>query len=207
MADVSQDSGSHKKGGGKKRSKKLSTRIDFTPMVDLGFLLITFFMLATSFIKPQTMEIALPSNKNKPDQGQDTKASRAVTIVCAKDNKLFYYNGQPDLVTEQTFIETDYSDKGLRKMLLERNLDVVKQVQELKAEKLKTQMPDTTYRRKLSVLKAVDSAPVVRIMVADDATYKNMVDVLDEMNICSIAYYALANISPVETELIKKKNP
>jgi biopolymer transport protein ExbD len=207
MAEVSQDSGAHKKGGGKKRSKKLSTRIDFTPMVDLGFLLITFFMLATSFIKPQTMEIALPSNKAEDlNKGQDTKASRAITIVCAKDNRLFYYYGQPELVTDQTFTETNYSDKGLRMVLLEKNIDVVTQVEDLKKEKLKTHMSDTTFQRRLSQLKANKNAPVVRIMVTDDASYKNMVAVLDEMNICSIAYYALVNISPIESSLLKNKN-
>lgn len=206
MADVSQSSGgSHKKGGGK-RSKKIPTRIDFTPMVDLGFLLITFFMLATSLSRPQSMDIALPSNKVEKDKGEPTKESRAVTIVCAKDNKLFYYFGQPEKVTDQTFIETNYSKDGIRRVLLEKNLDVAKEVEKIKEEKRKRNIPDTTYSRLLRQAKNSKTSPVVRIMVADDATYKNMVDVLDEMNICSIAFYALVKIDEVEKNMLKNKN-
>ncbi len=57
MSEINTGGGQHEKG----KPKKLSTRVDFTPMVDLMFLLLTFFMLATSMIKPQTMEIVMPA--------------------------------------------------------------------------------------------------------------------------------------------------
>ena len=92
MSEVNTESSGSKKG--KKGTKKVSTRIDFTPMVDLGFLLITFFMLTTTMIKPQTMEIAMPSKDKVPDEEQTkVKASRAITIILGKDNKVFYYEG------------------------------------------------------------------------------------------------------------------
>jgi biopolymer transport protein ExbD len=203
MADVSQDSGSHKKGG-KKRSKKLQTRIDFTPMVDLGFLLITFFMLATSLVKPQTMEITMPSNKNVEEEDKTVaKASQAVTLILGKNDKVFYYFGKAE---GAQIIETDYSSTGLRKILLEKNYDVAKQVEDLKAEKAKTKMNEDIFQKRLAEIKANKNAPVVRIMVTDDANYKNMVDALDEMNICSISRYAIVDIDPQDILLIKDKN-
>ena len=82
--------GGHK---GKKKGKKMSTRVDFTPMVDLGFLLITFFMLTTSMNKPQTMEINMPvKDKNlTEDQQTKVKASQTLTVLLTKENKVVYY--------------------------------------------------------------------------------------------------------------------
>jgi len=200
MAEVSQDSGSHKKGG-KKRSKKSTTRIDFTPMVDLGFLLITFFMLATSLIKQQTMEIAMPSDKKVTEENQTVaKASQAVTLILAKNDRVFYYFGQP---TAAGVIETDYSGSGLRKILLEKNYEIAAQVEELKQEKTKTKMEDEAYRKKLTEIKSGKNAPVVRIMATDDASYKNLVDALDEMNISSISRYAIVDLDSLNSELIR----
>jgi biopolymer transport protein ExbD len=200
MAEVSQDSGSHKKGG-KKRSKKATTRIDFTPMVDLGFLLITFFMLATSLIKQQTMEITMPSDKKVSEENQTVaKASQAVTLILAKNDRVFYYFGQP---TAAGVTETDYSGSGLRKVLLEKNYEIAAQVEELKQEKAKTKMDDEAYRKKLSEIKSGKNAPVVRIMATDDASYKNLVDALDEMNISSISRYAIVDLDSLDSELIR----
>jgi biopolymer transport protein ExbD len=203
MAEVSQDSGSHKKGG-KKRAKKLPTRIDFTPMVDLGFLLITFFMLATSLIKPQTMEITMPSNKNVEEEDKTVaKASQAVTLILAKNDKVFYYFGKTE---GAQVIETNYASSGLRKILLEKNYDVAKQVEDLKAEKAKAKMDEAVFQKKLGEIKANKNAPVVRIMASDDSNYKNLVDALDEMNICSISRYAIVDIDDQNLLLIKDKN-
>jgi biopolymer transport protein ExbD len=203
MAEISQDSGSHKKGG-KKRSKKMSTRIDFTPMVDLGFLLITFFMLATTLIKPQTMEITMPSNKKVQEEDQTVaKASQAVTVILGKSNKVFYYFGKSEGAQVLT---TDYSPEGLRKLLLEKNYDVAKQVEDLKIEKAKINMNEEDFQKRLSQIKANKNAPIVRIMATDDANYKNLVDALDEMNICSISRYAIVDLDDINKELIKTLN-
>jgi biopolymer transport protein ExbD len=203
MADVSQDSGSHKKGDGKKRSKKASTRIDFTPMVDLGFLLITFFMLTTSMIKQQTMEITMPSDKKVTEENQTVaKASQAVTLLLAKDNKVLYYFGQAE---NAQIIETDYSATGLRQILLEKNYEIAKQVEDLRIEKGKTKMSDEDYRKKLTEIKSGKNAPIVRIMATDDASYKNLVDALDEMNISSISRYAIVDIDSIGKEIVKRQ--
>ncbi len=203
MADISQDSNTHKKGG-KRRSKKLPTRIDFTPMVDLGFLLITFFMLATSLIKPQTMEITMPSDKKLNEEDKTVaKASQAVTLILGKNDKVFYYFGKTE---GAQLIETNYSPEGLRKLLLEKNYDVARQVEDLKMEKAKTRMEEDVFQKRLGEIKANKNAPIVRIMATDDSNYKNLVDALDEMNICSISRYAIVDIDLPDLQLIKDKN-
>jgi len=198
MAEVSQDS-APKKGKGK-RAKKLPTRIDFTPMVDLGFLLITFFMLATSLIKPQTMEIVMPSDKKVADEDKSVaKASQAVTLILGKDNIVYYYFGKSE---GAKLIKTDYSSEGLRKILLEKNYNVAKQVEDLKAEKSKTKMDETVFQKKLQEIKGNKNAAMVRIMATDDATYRNLVDALDEMNICSINRYAVVDLDEENKTLL-----
>ncbi|KAF0197789.1 MAG: biopolymer transport protein ExbD/TolR [Bacteroidetes bacterium] len=204
MAEISQDQGSHKKGKGKKRSKKLSTRIDLTPMVDLGFLLITFFMLATTLIKPQTMEITMPSNKDVTEDNQTVaKASQAVTLILGGKDKVFYYFGKTE---GAQLTATDYSAGGLRKLLLQKNFSIIKQVEDLKSEKTKTRMKDEVYKSQLSKIKSGKNAPVVRIMATDKASYKNLVDALDEMNICYISRYAIVDIDAADQALIAGKD-
>jgi len=199
MAEISQDSGSHKKGK-KRRSKKLTTRIDLTPMVDLGFLLITFFMLTTSLIKPQTMEITMPSDKKVLEEDQTVaKASQAISIILAKDDIVYYYFGKTE---GAKVLKTNYAPDGLRKILLEKNYDVAKQVEDLKVEKAKTHMKEEDYQEKLSSIRANKNAPVVRIMATDDSNYKNLVDALDEMNICSISRYAIVDFEEPDKQLI-----
>jgi len=204
MAEISQDSGSHKKGT-KRRAKKLTTRIDLTPMVDLGFLLITFFMLTTSLIKPQTMEITMPSDKKVLEEDQTVaKASQAVSVILAKDDIVYYYFGKTE---GAKVLKTNYAPDGLRKILLEKNYDVAKQVEDLKAEKDKTHMKEEDYQKKLSSIRANKNAPVVRIMATDDSNYKNLVDALDEMNICSISRYAIVDFDEPDKQLIATLAP
>ncbi len=86
--------GGHKKGPGVKKAKKLSTRVDLTPMCDLGFLLITFFIFTTTISQPTAMHLALPDDKVKPEEQNKIKQSGALTILLGKDNNVFYYEGE-----------------------------------------------------------------------------------------------------------------
>jgi biopolymer transport protein ExbD len=120
MAELDTSQGGGHKKGKKKRSKKASTRVDLTPMVDLAFLLVTFFMMTTTFSKPQTMEINMPV---KPPPGseqteQNTKASQTLTIILGGNDKVFWFKGTPDTAN---FSTTDYSPGGLRSILIEVN--------------------------------------------------------------------------------------
>jgi len=194
------------KKGKKPKQKKHATRVDLTPMVDLAFLLITFFMLTTSMLKPQTMEISVPSKDKVEEEDQNkVKASQAITVLLAKENKLYYYFGTQENGVDPELIETDYSSEGLRKMLVTKNYDVMKQVEELKKDKKK--MTEEEYSKKLSDYRSSKSAPIIMIKAADEANYENLVDVLDEMNICNIARYAIVDITPYDLGLIDKKSP
>src|ERR1044071_4850363 len=86
--------GGHKKGPGVKKAKKLSTRVDMTPMVDLGFLLITFFIFTTTMQTPSTMKLNMPKDTKKEEEQNKAKASGALTILLGKDNHVFYYEGE-----------------------------------------------------------------------------------------------------------------
>src|ERR1035437_7495428 len=113
MAEVNTgDGGGHGKHD-KKRAKKSSTRIDMTPMVDLAFLLLTFFVLTSTFSKPKTMEINFPADPK--DHSKDIRINNALTFIMTKDNGIFYYAGEfyPEGNDKgkpaTTLIKTDFS--------------------------------------------------------------------------------------------------
>jgi biopolymer transport protein ExbD len=93
MAEMDTSGGGHKKGPGVKKGKKLSTRVDLTPMVDLGFLLITFFIFTTTMSQPTSMKINLPKDTDKPDEQNKLKESAAFTMMPAKGDHVYYYEG------------------------------------------------------------------------------------------------------------------
>lgn len=114
MAEI-QEKGNSGKGGGKKRAKKSSTKVDMTPLVDLAALLITFFMLTTTFNKPNTMEINMPVDPENEEEQIALKASNAMTIILGENDNLYYYFG---LAADNPEVEeTDYSGNGIRKVL------------------------------------------------------------------------------------------
>lgn len=197
--------GKHK---GKKRGKKLSTRVDFTPMVDLGFLLITFFMLTTSMNKPQTMEINLPVKEDLPPEDQTVvKESQTITLLLGKDDKIIYYfmkDGQPG----ETVIE-DYSPKGIRNVLLKENKSrnpIVDSIKIYKQQLNSGQITEDIYRSHVSRIKAYKDGLIVIIKASDESKYKNMIDILDEMLICNIGRYAVVDITDIEIGLLKESN-
>lgn len=198
--------GGHEKG----KPKKLSTRVDFTPMVDLMFLLITFFMLTTSMIKPQTMEIVMPAKDPNQKEKEKTKFEddRAITIIPGKNNQLYYYLGavRNKEGKDAVIVKTDYSPNGIRALLLERNKLTIGRIKEYKALNKGKNIVDTVYKKGITKIKAEDKkAPLVLIKAAKESTYGNLVNILDEMNICNIATYAVVDIRPEDLELLKKQ--
>lgn len=201
MAEVT-EGGNEKRG--KSKQKKMTVRVDFTPMVDMNMLLITFFMLCTTMSKPQTMEISMPAKEDlTDDQKTKVKASEAITLLLAGDDRIFYYDGQPDYSNYQSLVQTSYDADGLRAMLLQRNAAAVNQVRQLKKDKLDLKISEDEYREKVSEIKGGKNTPTVIIKATDDASYKNLIDALDEMQICNIGKYVITDITEGDEFLIK----
>ena len=191
--------------GGKSKQKKMTVRVDFTPMVDMNMLLITFFMLCTTLSKPQTMEISMPSNDKSitDEQRSKVKASEAITLLLAGDDKLYYYEGEPNYKDYTSLKESSYSADGLRDMLLRRNRVAVTKVNELKQQKMDLQISEEDYKKQVSEIKNGDGTPTVIIKATDDASYKNLIDALDEMQICNIGKYVIADMAEGDEFLLK----
>ena len=168
MAEMDTSSGGgHKKGPGVKKGKKLSTRVDLTPMVDLGFLLITFFIFTTTVSQPTAMKLFLPKDVDKPEEQNKVKASAVLTIMPAKNDQIYYYEGDdPTKLQSSNF-------KAIRDIILDK--------------KRRTDPKDF----------------VVVLKPTQDATYKNAVNILDEMTIDEVHRFALVDISPDEYKLIQ----
>lgn len=205
MAEIIQAEGKQK--GGKKKAKKFSTHIDMTPMVDLMCLLITFFMLTTAFAKPKAMEITMPEKKDNPnEEAPKIEADRTINILMSGNDQIYYYFGVADpKLPLPDLIKTDYSKDGIRKMLLQRNKTVFKAVSELREKVIKGEevMADSTLARRIKDLKKSDkNAPIILIKADEKAKYRNIVDIIDEMAITTVANYAVVDISDVELQMI-----
>lgn len=168
-------SGGGKKGGGKVRSKKASTRVDLTAMVDLAFLLITFFMLTTTLAKPQAMDLGMPDKDDKKIDQLPVPASRTMSVLLGSKDKLEYFVGEPGKVPP---IITNYGKSGIRKALIEN----YKRIKEQSGGK----------------------EMIVLIKPSDKSNYKNMVDILDELKIANIQIYAIVDIVGNEVESLKR---
>ena len=192
--------------GNKGERKKMDTRVDFTPMVDMIMLLLTFFMLATTLSKPQTMEIAMPAKDTPKDKGDVARESDAVTIFLGADNKVYYFLGIPEPETPNFLKTTDYSAEGLRKILLDKNRTVVAQVNELKDKKTRLEISQEEYDAQVKELKGGKGTPVVVIKPLDNSNYDNLVSALDEMLIASVGKYAIADVDDSDKKMLTNSN-
>ena len=167
MAELDTSGGGHKKGPGVKKAKKLSTRVDLTPMVDLGFLLITFFIFTTTMSQPTAMRLNLPKDVEKPEDQNKVKLSAVITLLLGKNDQIYYYEGD-----DPTKIQSS-NYKAIRDVVLDK--------------KRRTDPKDF----------------VVVLKPTADATYKNTVNILDEMTIDGITRYALVDVSPDEYKIVQ----
>ncbi|MES2646395.1 MAG: biopolymer transporter ExbD [Bacteroidota bacterium] len=118
MADIGEGGGGgHKKGPGVKKSVKKNTKVDLTPMVDLGFLLITFFVFTTTMSTPTAMTLRLPKDTDKPEEQNKAKESGALTLMLGKNRTVYYYEGilLPD---GSNFKSTNFG--GLRQVIIDK---------------------------------------------------------------------------------------
>ena len=189
------DSGSHKKGPGVKKAKKLSTRVDMTPMVDLGFLLITFFIFTTTMSSPKALNLNMPKDTKNEEELNKAKESGALTIMLGKNNGVYYYEGQlaPD---GSNFKTANFAT--IRDEIINKKKDVIK------THVHDSNCPKIWAENKGDKNSCLDRDFVVVIKPDEDATYRNTVDILDEMTINNVKRYAMIDITPQELEVVRK---
>jgi biopolymer transport protein ExbD len=159
------------------KRKTNAPRIDFTPMVDLGFILMTFFIYTTTMARPNTMEVNMPSNEPVTEHTHFIDES-TITLIPVHGHKVIYYNGG---LTGPAQLRVQSMAK-----LLDLSLDKKKAVKALPAT-------FSAEAHKLHVL----------IKPNDDCKYEDVVNVLDDMNILDVPYYAIVDISAQEKEWVK----
>ena len=196
------DSG-HKKGPGVKKAKRLSTRVDMTPMCDLGFLLITFFIFTTTMQTPTTMDLNMPKDTEKKEEQNEVKQSGALTIMLGKGDQVYFYEGQLKVdASGNNFQQTTF--KGIRDIIINKKKDVISRYvadpvkdEEIKQDFKKRHPDDPNWEKA-----ALDKDFVVIIKPDPDATYKNTVDILDEMTINEVKRYAMVDLFPIERQMM-----
>ncbi|MFT4071871.1 MAG: biopolymer transporter ExbD [Dysgonamonadaceae bacterium] len=202
MAEVNTGGGDEGKKG---KPKKLNLRVDFTPMVDMNMLLITFFMFCTTLSKPQAMDLVMPTNDKKIEEKDQNKVpdDKVITVILGEKGKVYYYFGKPDYKDYSSLKLSSYGPEGLRKMLLERNALNVNRIKELNALRKKKQISEEDFKAQSKEIRNDKNGQNVIIKPTDGATYENLVDVLDEMQICSIGKYAIVEVTEGDKFLIQ----
>lgn len=208
MAEIAEGGGGGGHKGGKKRAKKQSTRIDMTPMVDLAFLLLTFFVLTSTFSKPKSMELTFPAPP--PPGAEAPKIKNAITFLLTKDDRIFYYKGEfraadDDKGKKTVLSETNFSQGGLHKLLADENKWLHEQIRALDQKLQNNQLADTTYKRMVKEAKGNKETPTFLIKTDDKATYKNVIDLIDELNVNVVGKYVVVDMIKPEFDLVNEK--
>jgi len=228
MAQIEQSD----KGGKKKKGaqKKIPIHVDFTPMVDMNMLLITFFMLCTTMIKSQTLQIVLPTNEDVKKENQNqAKASEAITMILDTEyngdkpavdaetgktiHNIYYYEGVADttfstnkyLIKEQFIGNQNRQPQGIRKILRGKNEAVMAEYDKLKAQWKNKEITKDEFT-KAAKKNASDSnkvRPVVVIKPGPNTTYEGLINAIDEMNINQISRYSIELPTHTDTVLLR----
>ena len=202
--DVAAGDSGHKKGPGVKKAKKLSTRVDMTPMVDLGFLLITFFIYTTTMSTPNTTKLNMPKKEEDQTKQMEVVKSGLLTILLGKDN-VYYYEGEllPDGSNFMTSSFPSPGNPGIRKVIQDKRAQVI--AAHTHNEACKKIWNDNNGDQN----SCLDRDLVVVIKPDVNAKSGSAVDIVDEMNINGVQRYALIEITPQEQtvlELARQKN-
>lgn len=210
MAEIAESGGGGHGKGGKKRAKKQSTRVDMTPMVDLAFLLLTFFVLTSTFSKPKSMELIMPAPPEKPTDSPPVK--NGVTFLLTKDDRIFYYVGEFYAAGNEKglpptqLIETNFGPEGLHKILSEQNKWAIDEIKKLEDQVKAKTLADSTFKR-LAMEKTADRLAITALVKTDDkATYRNVIDMMDELKICNVGKRVLGvDMMAQEYALLQEK--
>lgn len=155
---------------------KKSTMVDLTPMVDLGFLLITFFVFTTTMATQTVMKVDMPIDKG--DIRDDVCESCVLTVLLDKDNNIKYYEGavenNPDVK------QTGYAPGEIRAVLM-------------------------TKMYKVESIRGKREAFILIIKPSAASSFKNFVDITDEAAICNIKRYYIDEIREADKKILDKK--
>lgn len=199
MADINANTaGSGRSRKGQPNRKIL--RVDFTPMVDMMMLLITFFMFCTTLSKPQVMDIVMPTKEKGDTQSPE---SGTTTLILGEAGKVYYYYGKPDYEKPEKFMVTDYSPNGLRRILTDRNYDAIVKIHDLRVKRARKEITEEQFKNEVSDLKKEKSGQTVIIKPTEQSRYNDLVRTLDEMQICGIGKYAVVELEDPDRYLME----
>jgi biopolymer transport protein ExbD len=200
--DESGGGGGHKQGPGVKKAKKLSTRVDMTPMVDLGFLLITFFIFTATMSSPTALDLNMPKDVDKPEDQTEVKQSGVLSIILGKGNQVYYYEGQLEVTEGKNNFKTS-TYKDIRKVILDKKKEVMGR--HVHNDELCREDREAAKKKGIAdwqeACKDLDFTVILK--PNDEATYKNTVDMLDEMTINQVKRYAMVKVLDDENKLVK----
>ena len=203
------------------KQKKMDTRVNFTPMVDMMMLLITFFMLCTTLAKPQAMQLTMPSNDDTKEMNEQdkqvTKASHTITLYLGADDKVWYVAGLPNYDDPSCVKQTTYGKDGIEKVLVEHTTEeginpvakikLAKKELDAKKNEYNSKMTDEQYQAALKKLKkgelpTGEKIPTMTVIIRplSSATYENMVAALDEMLISNIDKYVIDDVDKMSDD-------
>ncbi len=209
MAEIAEGGGGgHDKG--KKRAKKASTKVDMTPMVDLAFLLLTFFVLTSTFSKPKVMSLVYPAKPKPNEVIPPAKVNNGITFLLTKD-KIYYYTGQfygPGNKEGKPLTqleETSFGPDGVRKLLAGLNSYVISNKKGLDQKYNAKSIDEKKYKDMLSKLQTDREALKVLIKTDDKATCENFVNLIDELEIAQVGVIAPVDLIVAELDLMKAK--
>ena len=189
-------------GGGrhqKKRAKKGSTRIDMTPMVDLAFLLLTFFILTTTMYKPSTLQLTYPVPPEEDQPKDDKKVNNALTMFLTKKDQILYYVG--GFKPETQLVRSNLTD--IRKTLVELNLPSIERINALTKQFNENKISEVVYDSLKNMSQKQEDALYVIIKPDPDAKFRNVIDMVDEMDISGVGKFAVQDvIKPEEMALL-----
>lgn len=194
MANIDTTGKSETKKG--KPERKI-LRVDFTPMVDMNLLLITFFMFCTTLSIPQIMDVAMPTDKGE----QPVPDSKSVTVILGENDKVYYYEGLANYEDYTSLKETN--TLGLRNMLLTRNNANMSKIKELRQKRYNKQITEKEFKEMSSNIKKSKDGLIVLIKPTEKSNYKNLVDALDEMQICGVGKYTIVDVEDGDKVLME----
>jgi biopolymer transport protein ExbD len=182
MAEMDTSSGGgHKKGSGVKKGKKLSTRVDLTPMVDLGFLLITFFIFATTISQPKAAGFRVPNDDVKDDELMKANKDAAMNALIGPDEKrVYYYEGDDPTKIELIDITIDPKDPSFKTKADVRRKIIAK-------------------RKTMAQNNIPDSLSILSIKPLEGAKYGTFMKLFDERQINAVKSYV--KVKPTQDEI------